>query len=75
MFQVMAPSRPHITITNPWLPSPGSIVSDTVWATFWPRNAPTKFMTAAMARATRGLRAPVETDVAIALAASWKPLV
>jgi hypothetical protein len=50
-------------------------VSDTVWATFWPRNAPTKFMTAAMARATRGLRAPVETDVAIALAASWKPLV
>ena len=74
-FHVMAPSRPHITITRPWLPVPGSMTSDTVWATFWPRNAPTKFMTAAMARATRGLRAPVETDVAIALAASWKPLV
>ena len=54
---------------------PGLIVSDTVWATFWPRKAPTKFMIAAMASATRGLRAPVETDVAIALAASWKPLV
>ena len=53
----------------------GSMVSETVWATFWPRNAPTKFMTAAMASATRGLRAPVDTDVAIALAASWKPLV
>ena len=38
------------------VPSPGSMVSETVWATFWPRNAPTKFMTAAMASATRGLQ-------------------
>ena len=30
---------------------------------------------AAMASATRGVRARVETEVAIALAASWKPLV
>ena len=75
MFHVIAPSRPHITITSPWVPGPGSIVSETVWATFWPRNAPTKFMTAAMARATRGFSAPVETEVAIALAASWNPLV
>src|SRR5690349_6314408 len=74
-FHVMAPSNPHITITRPWLPGPGSMVSDTVCATFWPRKAPTKFMIAAMASATRGLRAPVETDVAIALAASWNPLV
>jgi hypothetical protein len=32
-------------------------------------------MTAAMASATRGVRAFVETDVAIAFAASWKPFV
>ena len=50
-------------------------MSETVLATFWPRKAPTKFMTAAMASATRGVSARVETDVAIALAASWKPLV
>ena len=31
--------------------------------------------TAAMPRATRGVSARVETLVAIALAASWKPLV
>ena len=51
------------------------MVSETVWATFWPRNAPTKFMTAAMASATLGVSAPVETEVAMALAASWNPLV
>ena len=33
------------------------------------------FITAAMTRATRGVRARVETEVAIALAASWKPFV
>jgi hypothetical protein len=32
-------------------------------------------MTAARRRATRGVSARVETDVAMALAASWKPLV
>ena len=51
------------------------MTSETVLATFCPRNAPTKFMTAARIRATRGVRARVETDVAMALAASWKPLV
>ena len=71
----MAPIRPAITITRPCVPIPGSIVSETVWATFWPRKAPTKFITAAMASATRGVSAPVETDVAMALAASWNPLV
>ena len=53
----------------------GSITSDTVCATFWPRNAPTKFITAARARATRGVSARVDTEVAIAFAASWNPLV
>ena len=55
--------------------SAGRSRSDTVCATFWPRNAPTKFITAARISATRGVRARVETEVAIALAASWKPLV
>ena len=50
-------------------------MSLTVFATSWPRNAPTKFITAASARATRGVSARVETEVAMALAASWKPLV
>ncbi len=74
-FQVIAPTRPAITITRPWLPLPGSMTSLTVFATFWPRKAPTKFITAAMLSATRGVSARVETEVAIALAASWKPLV
>ena len=74
-FQAMAPSRPPITMTRPWLPDGGEITLPTVLATSWPRKAPTKFMTAAMARATRGVRARVDTEVAIALAASWKPLV
>ena len=51
------------------------ITSLTVLATSWPRKAPTKFITAAITSATRGVSARVETEVAIALAASWKPLV
>ena len=51
------------------------MTSLTVFATSWPRNAPAKFITAAMVSATRGVRARVEIEVAIALAASWKPLV
>ena len=72
---MIAPSRPAITITRPWVPDGGEIVSLTVWATFWPRKAPTKFMIAAIPRATRGVSARVEIDVAMALAASWNPLV
>ena len=42
-----------------------------------PKNGkdPTRLPTAAMSRATRGVSARVDTLVAIALAASWKPLV
>ena len=47
----------------------------TVVATSVPRKAPTRFITAAISRAVRGARARVETEVAIALAASWNPLV
>jgi hypothetical protein len=71
----MAPSRPDITMIRPWVPASGEITPPTVLATSWPRKAPTKFITAARIRATRGVRARVETEVAIAFAASWKPLV
>ena len=76
-FQMIAPSRPHITIVRPCVGEKPevSMVSLTVWATFWPSRAPTKFITAARMRAMRGVRARVDTEVAIALAASWKPLV
>ena len=47
----------------------------TVSATFVPKNAPKRLATAAMTSATRGVSARVETEVAIAFAASWKPLV
>ena len=46
-----------------------------VLATSTPSKAPTKFRTAAIASATRGVRARVDTEVAIAFAASWKPFV
>jgi hypothetical protein len=62
-------------MTRPWLPDGGEITDPTVFATSCPRKAPTKFMTAARRRATRGVSARVETDVAMAFAASWKPLV
>ena len=47
----------------------------TVLATLVEMSAPTTLITAAIASATRGVRALVEIDVAIALAESWKPLV
>ena len=74
-FQAMAPNSPASTITSPELPGGGWITSLTVWATSCPSRAPTKFMIAAMVSAIRGVSARVETEVAIALAASWKPLV
>ena len=54
----------------------GSTIPDaTAFAT--PTNviAPTKFITAANNTATRGFSARVETEVAIALAVSWNPLI
>ncbi len=76
-FQVIAPSRPASTMTRPWFSETPSMVSTlwTVLATSWPRRAPTKFITAARISATRGVSARVDTEVAMALAASWKPLV
>src|SRR5260370_2059822 len=46
----------------------------TVEATAPPRSAPVKLKNAAIAMAWRGVRTLVETTVAMALAASWKPL-
>jgi len=40
-----------------------------------PRKAPTRFITAANATAIRGVKARVDTEVAIAFEASWKPFV
>ena len=47
----------------------------TVAATLVETSAPRTFVTAAIASATRGVSARVETEVAMALAESWKPLV
>jgi hypothetical protein len=47
----------------------------TVFATAVVRNAPARLSPAAMITAARGESARVETDVAIAFAVSWKPLV
>src|SRR3954462_8546251 len=47
----------------------------TVLATFTETSEPARLKTAARANAARGVRARVDTDVAIALAASWNPLV
>ena len=74
-FQVIAPSRPEST-TRPLGPSVVSTIPDPmVSATPVPSSAPTRFISAAISSAARGVRARVDTEVAIAFAASWKPLV
>ena len=76
MFQPIAPSRPAVQMSRPSVPLGGSMMPlPTVSATRVPKKAPHRLATAAMATAARGVRARVETEVAMALAASWKPLV
>ena len=72
---MIAPTRAAATITWPVAPS-GSVASPDaiVRATAVPVNAPTKFAVADMRIACAGLSARVETEVAIELAVSWKPL-
>ncbi len=72
-FHVIAPISPDRTmisasseLTLPMLMMSSAIVV----ATWVPRSAPTRLKTAAMMRATLGVSARVETEVAIALAAS-----
>ena len=77
-FQVIAPISAASTSASPSLPA--STVGSTmplaiVAATLIEMNAPAKFRIADRITATRGFRAPVAIDVAIALAVSWKPLV
>src|SRR4029079_10798287 len=75
-FQPVAPTSAANTTTR--LAAPGGswmMPLPTVFATLAPRNDPRRLNTAAIARATRGVNARVDTDVAIALAASWNPFV
>ena len=76
MFQAIAPMSPAAQMVRPTVPAGASMMPlPTVLATLVPRKAPKRFAMAAMPRAIRGVSARVDTEVAIALAASWKPLV
>src|SRR5688500_19015547 len=76
MFHPMAPTSAAPQTGRPTLPVGGSTIPEPmVLATLVPKNAPTRSATAAMASATRGVSARVETEVAMAFAASWNPLV
>jgi hypothetical protein len=73
-FHRIAPTSPASTISG--VTSLSSTMPDEmVLATSVDSRAPTRLSTAAMATAVLGRSAPVATDVAIAFAASWKPLV
>src|SRR3954447_15018292 len=73
-FHAIAPISPANT-TVVVIASVSTMPCATVAATASEMNAPTKFRTAERATAKRGDIARVETDVAIAFAVSWKPLV
>ncbi|CAM5612676.1 hypothetical protein SALBM135S_03126 [Streptomyces alboniger] len=67
----MAPMSAAKRIHIPLSPCGVSMIpSLTVLATPLPMKAPARFITAAMASAARGVRARVETDVAMAFAES-----
>jgi len=73
-FQAMAPmsaARTTTCVTS----SESTMPPPIVLATLVDTKAPSRLRTAAMMTATRGDRARVETEVAMALAVSWKPLV
>ena len=75
-FQAIAPTSAAATIDLA-LRSPSGVVASPdaiVFATAVPVRAPTKLAVADMRIACSGRRARVETDVAIAFAVSWKPL-
>src|SRR3954449_57715 len=74
MFHAIAPTRPANTTVVVTAPA-STMPEPTVAATFSEMNAPAKFSTADRATANRGDMARVDTDVAIALAVSWKPFV
>ena len=72
-FQAMAPIS-AAAITAWVVVSSSTSPEPIVLATAVPANAPMKLNDAAIAMACRGWSARVATDVAIALAVSWKPL-
>jgi len=70
-FHAVAPIRADPTMSRPTVPDGGSMMPlPTVAATLVPMKAPKRLKTAAITRAIRGVSARVETEVAIALAAS-----
>jgi hypothetical protein len=72
-FQTQAPSS--AASTTDWVTMAGSAKPVAmVLATAVPVMAPTKLRMPAMITAVRTGSTPVETTVAMALAASWKPL-
>src|SRR3954451_9628776 len=73
-FHAIAPIRPANT-TVVVIAAGSTMPLATVAATFNEMNAPAKFRIADIATAVRGDIARVDTDVAIAFAVSWKPLV
>ena len=73
-FHRIAPTSPP-KITSGVIRASSTRPLEMVSATWTDRNAPTRFSTPASTTATRGRRAPVAIEVAIALAVSWKPLV
>ncbi|MNN72207.1 hypothetical protein D3C81_1882210 [compost metagenome] len=63
-------------ISNPFSSKVGSVILPPIFlATPVNIKAPTKFISAAIIIAVRGFKARVETEVAIALAVSWNPLI
>ena len=72
-FQAMAPMSAAATIACVVVASSTS-PEPMVLATAVPANAPMKLNAAAISTATWGRRARVATDVAMAFAVSWKPL-
>ncbi len=80
-FQQIAPITAASTMIRPLVAAipvsaDRSMIPDPiVLATSVPSSAPSRLNAAAMSSARRGVRALVETEVAIALAASWNPLV
>ena len=73
-FQEIAPNNAASTVVV--VASPESMIPlPTVLATAVVTKAPARFAAEAMSTAIRGDNARVDTDVATALAVSWKPLV
>ena len=75
-FHSEAPMSAPAQMATPVAPIGTSMMSaPIVFATRTPAKPPSRFITAASTSAIRGVSERVDTEVAMALAASWKPLV